>query len=79
MEKMIDKSQIIGEIQKFMPIFIKIARRMWFDYDEEADVLYISFEKPQNADDSIMEGNIIVHKREEKIVGLTVLNASRLS
>ena len=76
---MIDKSQIIGEIQKFMPNFIKIARRMWFDYDEEADVLYVSFEKPQNADDSIMEGNIIVHKKEEEIVGLTVINASKLS
>ena len=31
------------------------------DYDKEADVLYISFEKPQNADDSIMQGNMIIH------------------
>jgi hypothetical protein len=27
---------------------------MWIDYDDEADVLYISFEKPQQATDSEM-------------------------
>ena len=79
MEKIINESQIMKEIQKFMPSFMKIARQMWFDYDKEADVLYISFEKPQNAEDSIMQDNIIIHKREDKIVGLTIVNASRFS
>lgn len=27
---------------------------VWIDYDKEVDVLYISFEKPQRADDSIL-------------------------
>jgi len=34
------------------------SKRMWIDYDEEADVLYISFEKPQGANDSVMEDNV---------------------
>lgn len=67
---------MIREVSKFIPNFIKIARQMWIDYDKEADVLYLSFERPQNADESEMEGNIIIHKRENKIVGLTVLHAS---
>ena len=53
------------------------ARQMWSDYDVEADVLYISFRKPQQANDSIMEadGNIY-HYHDEELVGITVLNAS---
>ncbi len=51
--------------------------KMWIDYDAEADVLYLSFRKPQKATDSEMrEDGIIVHRRGKQIVGLTVLEAS---
>ena len=53
------------------------SNRMWVDYDDEADVLYISFRKPQHADDSVMEGNIIYHYSDKDIVGITVLNAKK--
>ncbi len=54
------------------------GHQMWTDYDSEADVLYISFRKPQQANDSIVEddGNIY-HYRNDELVGVTVLNASR--
>ncbi|MCC6613010.1 MAG: DUF2283 domain-containing protein [Anaerolineae bacterium] len=54
------------------------ARQMWTEYDAEADVLYISFRKPQQANDSIMEddGNVY-HYRDDVLVGITVLNASK--
>lgn len=71
------EEKIINKIEKMIPGFVNIARSLWIDYDREADVLYISFEKPQNAEDSLMEGNLIIHKRENKIVGLTILNASK--
>ena len=47
------------------------------DFDKQVDTLYISFEKPQRADDSVMEddGNIY-HYRTNDLVGITVLNAS---
>lgn len=53
-------------------------RQMWTGYDENADVLYISFHKPQQANDSVMEddGNIY-HYRDSELVGITVLNASK--
>ena len=53
-------------------------RQMWTEYDDEADVLYISFRKPQQANDSVMEddGNIY-HYRDDELVGITVLNASQ--
>jgi len=49
--------------------------KIWVDYDDEADVLYISFHKPQRANDSIMEDNIIYHYRDEELVGITILRA----
>lgn len=47
------------------------------DYDKDADVLYLNFGKPQQADDSIQEEGIIKRKKSGKLVGLTILNASR--
>ena len=52
---------------------------VWIDYDKEVDVLYISFEKPQRADDSIIQDDgKIYHYRSESIVGITALNASKI-
>jgi uncharacterized protein YuzE len=46
------------------------------DYDDEGDVLYISFGDPQPADDSdVTEDGVVIRTREGKIVGLTILNA----
>jgi uncharacterized protein YuzE len=48
------------------------------DYDAEADVLYISFERPQDATDSeMLEDGILLRYRGKKLVGMTVLEASR--
>ncbi len=52
-------------------------RQFWIDYDEQADVPYISFRKPQQANDSVMEEeDTIYHYRDDDVVGITVLNAS---
>ena len=75
---------IVEEIEKIVPQVMRISimkssSHMWIDYDKGADVLYISFERPQHADDSIMEGDSIVHMRDKKVVGLTILHASKLA
>ena len=54
------------------------AKQVWIDYDPEADVLYLSFCKPQRATDSeLCDDGIIVHRRGKKVVGLTIQDASR--
>ena len=54
------------------------AKRFWVDYDEEADVLYLSFRRPQGARDSeIRDDGVIIRKRGKEIVGLTILDASK--
>lgn len=47
-------------------------------YDADGDVLYISFGEPQQADDSdVTDDGVIVRLREGRIVGLSILNATR--
>ena len=53
------------------------ARKTWIDYDEEADVLYMSFRKPQRADSTIeINEDILLRKDGNEIVGITIMNAS---
>jgi len=54
------------------------AQHMWLDYDKEADVLYVSFRKPQRATETVeLDDDILVRKDGRDIVGLTIMNASR--
>ncbi|MFH0794513.1 MAG: DUF2283 domain-containing protein [bacterium] len=53
------------------------ARNVWIDYDEQADVLYLSFRRPQRATRTIEVGeDILVRKDGKSVVGVTILNAS---
>jgi uncharacterized protein YuzE len=68
----------VGRVFRAVPRLIDLPdTSIWIDYDAEADVLYLSFRRPQRATDSEMRDNgIIVHRRGNQIVGLTILEAS---
>lgn len=69
----------LAEVVKATPHLLKFpVSRMWIDYDQEADVLYISFARPQKSTDSEMSPNGILHRyRGDKLVGITILDASK--
>ena len=51
--------------------------QVWIDYDEEADVLYMSFRKPQCATKTIeADEDVLIRKDGREIVGITVMNAN---
>lgn len=53
------------------------GRHCFIDFDEEADVLYISFRKPQRASHSrVLDNGVIVNYQGRAPVGLTILDAS---
>ena len=53
------------------------TEHVWLDYDKEADVLYMSFRRPQRATKTIeVDDDILIRKDGSNIVGLTILNAS---
>ena len=71
--------EIVGEVFKATPHLLKFpVTKMWIDYDKEADVLYISFKRPQRATDSEMLPNgILLRYKDSELVGITVLEASK--
>lgn len=73
----IDKT--LKEVNQLVSHFIKMPEsKMLIDYDKEADVLYISFRRPQHATDSeMLENGILLRYKGEELVGITVLNASK--
>ena len=73
---MVEAAAILESAASFLKLGVK---KQWLDYDEEADVLYVSFHRPQKATDSRMEGDLIYHYRDEELVGVTILHASEIS
>ena len=59
--------------------FIKLPQtKMWLDYDVDADVLYLHFEEESSSTHSEMrDDGIILDYRDDRLVGLTILEASR--
>jgi uncharacterized protein YuzE len=56
-----------------------LIKRTRLNYDSETDVLYINFDPPQPADDSdITDEGVIIRLRDNRIVGLTILNATKV-
>lgn len=50
------------------------------DYDHEADVLYVNFGDSKKADNSYQDDEGIIRRtKKNKLVGLTILNASRFN
>lgn len=53
------------------------AQHVWLDYDKKADVLYVSFRRPQRATKTIeTDDDVLIRKDGRNIVGMTILNAS---
>ena len=73
------EKDIIEKTASLAPHLLNIPKKkIWFDYDELADVLYINFKKPSHADDSdLTDDDIIVRYEKGEIVGITFLNASK--
>lgn len=73
------EKKLIEKLEKSLVQLLKLSDHAWIDYDKEADVAYLSFDKPQRATDSeLLENGILVRRRGKKIVGLTILNASKI-
>lgn len=69
----------LDSVMKALPHLLQLpASSFWVDYDEEADVLYVSFEKAQKADNSVLQDDdAVIHFRQGEVVGVTVLHASK--
>lgn len=69
----------VEKISALIPYLLDIPhKKIWVDYDEDADVLYVNFKKPSHADDSeLTDDDVIVRYENGEVVGLTYLNAAK--
>ena len=67
------------EILESLPHLLRLpSKQMWLDFHEEADVLYVSFERPQGATDTeLTDDGVLMRYRGDRLVGMTVLNARK--
>ncbi len=73
--------KVVQPVTRAIPWLVEFpAQRFWVDYDAEVDVLYISFQRPQQATDTEMaDQGILWRYRGKDLVGITVLDASTRS
>ena len=69
----------LDHILTFVPQVLQLHQKnIWLSYDEEADVLYLNFKKPNHADDSeLLDNDVIVRYENNEVVGMTIMNASK--
>ncbi len=69
----------VEKISAMVPHLLGIPhKKVWVDYDEEADVLYVNFKKPSRADDSeLTDDDVIIRYEKGRVVGMTFLNAAK--
>ena len=75
----IAQEDVLNEVFKATPPLLKLpVAKMWIDDDKEANVLYISFKRPQKATDSeMLENGILLRYKGEELVGITILEESK--
>ena len=68
-------------VYKLIPHLMNMPlKKMWIDYDKDADVFYINFKKPQRATDSeMLDNGILLRYRGTELVGITIMDASKRS
>jgi uncharacterized protein YuzE len=69
---------MMQSVTRAIPLLLTFpAQQFWVDYDAEADVLYISFQRPQQATETeTMDEGILLRYRGKDLVGITILDAS---
>lgn len=51
----------LDQVLTFVPQVLQLNQKnIWLSYDEEADVLYVNFKKPNRADDSDLLDNDVM-------------------
>jgi uncharacterized protein YuzE len=69
----------LGHLLKAVSHLVQLPKhRMWLDYDEDADALYVHFvEKANSTHSEMREDGVILDYKDKDLVGVTILEASQ--
>jgi len=75
------EKKLIDTIQTVLPQIMQLANQkssLSYDYDKEADVLYITFDKnATESDTEMINDDILLRKKDNQIIGITILHVSK--
>ncbi len=79
MAKTLLSKEDIETAYKISKLLTKLPnKKLLIDYDEEADVLYINFNNKEQATDSqLIDDSLLLRYKDDKLIGITILNASK--
>ena len=61
-------------VARALPLLLRYRQFSW-DYDDEADVLYVTFERVEATDSDLTDDDVVLRYRGDEILGVTVLHA----
>jgi uncharacterized protein YuzE len=70
----------IHDYATLLPLLKKAPdRQLWCSYDQEADVLYVTFRRPPKVTDSELtdDDDVVVRYSGDQVVGYDILHASK--
>ncbi len=69
----------IHDYATLLPLLKKTPdRQLWCSYDQEADVLYVTFQRPTKVTDSeLTDDDVVVRYSGDQVVGYDILHASK--
>jgi uncharacterized protein YuzE len=69
---------IVDEVRRIVPELVRLPSYVESTYDQEADVLYLAFERGATADDSeLTDDDILLRYKGGRLIGVTVMHASK--
>ncbi len=76
---MLESRDVEREGKEVKEYVIADINKIWFEYDQQNDILYINFGlEVEEADESFLtEDNIVVRIKDNKVIGLTVFDFMR--
>jgi len=69
------EKDVVDLVTRALPLLLRCRQFSW-DYDDEADVLYVTFEQAEATDSDTTDDDVVLRYRGDDIIGLTILHAS---
>ncbi len=64
-------------LKKVSELRVADIRQLWIEYDKQSDILYINFGREEPDESIMIDDDVVVGIKDDKIVGITIFNFSR--
>ena len=64
-------------LERIENLRVASLRELWIEYDKQNDILYINFGREEPDESIMLDDDVIVSIRGDRIVGISIYNFSR--